>query len=311
MLVASGNSVIQPKGHFTEAKPGSKTRAALDNTKQGNTLTGFLVSRRRASDCVAPTLQTGGVAPGQPGSSWPSHPTEPRGISLEEAKRIGSFPDQFMFIAPKPGTKAYDALKRAKDGERLADYGIAERLAMDGVAGTLRTGEGHPCSSWFSHPTEMRGISLTEAKRIGSFPDQFGFGDWRAGCCQIGNCVPPLLMRAVAETLKIHRQTGVTSPQQKKRYAELKSDGTHPKWFNLSRLIWAACAPTIMKGFALFTTAGLYHPDEPRLLTVGEYARLASFPDLFIFAAGWKDAVAQMGNCVPPLLARAIAEALR
>ncbi len=298
-LLASGNHVIEPTPHFTTAKPGSKTRRALDRTKEGGTLDGFAVSRRRASGCVAPTLQTGGAAPGQPGSSWPSHPTEPRGISLEEAQRIASFPDQFMFIAPKPGTKAHAALAKAGDGGRM-DYGIAERLAMDETAGTLRTGEGHPCSSWFSHPTEMRGISLQEAKRIGSFPDQFGFGDWRAGCRQIGNCVPPLLMRSIADALKAHRQTGATSDRQRARCAELRPDGSHPKWFNLSRLMWGAVAPTLMKGFALFTTAGLYHPDEPRLLTVGEYARIASFPDLFMFIETWKDAVAQMGNSVPP-----------
>lgn len=308
-LMASGNSVVQR--HFTEAKPGSKTRAALDKTGDGETLSGFLVSRRRASGCVAPTLQTGGNAAGAPGSSWPSHPTEPRGISLEEAARLAAFPDQFMFVAPKPGSKAHAALLKAKDGERLPDYGIAERLPMDGVAGTLRTGEGSPCSSWFSHPTEMRGISLVEAKRIGSFPDQFGFGDWKAGCKQIGNCVPPLLIRAVADALAKHRQTGATTESQKKRIRELRRDGTHPKWFNLTRLAWGAVASTVMKGFALFTTAGFYHPDEDRVLTVGEYARLASFPDRFMFAETWRDAVAQMGNCVPPLLVKAVADLLR
>lgn len=312
-LMASGNSVVQC--HFTEARPGSKARAALDKTGEGETLAGFLVSRRLASGCVAPTLQTGGVAPGQPGSSWPSHPTEPRGISLEEAARLAAFPDQFMFVAPKPGSKMLDGsdkyrgLAKAKEGEKI--HYAAERLAFNKVAKTIRTGDGHPSSAWFSHPTEMRGISLVEAKRIGSFPDQFGFGDWKAGCRQIGNCVPPLLIRAVAEALERHGARGEMSDFQAATYAKTRRGAKAKAVLGLfTRLAWSMVAPTVMRQFGVYGVAGLYHPDEPRPLTVGEYKRLASFPDGFKFG-GWLDAVAQMGNCVPPLLVKAVADLLR
>ncbi len=54
------------------------------------------------------------------------------------------------------------------------------------------------------HPTEPRGISVREAARIQSFPDDFFF-DCSMGDAykQIGNAVPPLLAYAVAESVMV------------------------------------------------------------------------------------------------------------
>jgi site-specific DNA-cytosine methylase len=49
------------------------------------------------------------------------------------------------------------------------------------------------------HWAECRRFSLPEFKRFGSFPDEFAFaGEFEEGIRQIGNCVPPLFMRAIA-----------------------------------------------------------------------------------------------------------------
>jgi DNA (cytosine-5)-methyltransferase 1 len=49
------------------------------------------------------------------------------------------------------------------------------------------------------HWTEQRRFSLPEFKRFASFPDEFEFaGSFDEGIRQIGNCVPPLFMRAIA-----------------------------------------------------------------------------------------------------------------
>ncbi len=46
---------------------------------------------------------------------------------------------------------------------------------------------------------ECRRFSLPEFKRFGSFPDEFAFGgEFEEGIRQIGTCVPPLSMRAIA-----------------------------------------------------------------------------------------------------------------
>ena len=52
------------------------------------------------------------------------------------------------------------------------------------------------------HWAECRRFSLPEFKRFGSFPDDFTFaGKFEEGIKQIGNCVPPLFMKAIARNI--------------------------------------------------------------------------------------------------------------
>ena len=50
------------------------------------------------------------------------------------------------------------------------------------------------------------------------------------------------------------------------------------------------------------------HPTEDRLLTLRECARLQTFPDGFVFAGSAASRIQQIGNAIPPLLARTVAE---
>jgi DNA (cytosine-5)-methyltransferase 1 len=80
------------------------------------------------------------------------------------------------------------------------------RLHPDGLCNTLRAGtdsaRGAHTSPRPIHPFLARVITVREAARLHSYPDWFRFHatKWH-GCRQIGNSVPPLLARAVANQL--------------------------------------------------------------------------------------------------------------
>lgn len=60
------------------------------------------------------------------------------------------------------------------------------------------------------HPYEPRGISIREAARLQSFPDDFLFqGSMGDSFKQIGNAVPPLLSEAIAEAVEKSLNSGV------------------------------------------------------------------------------------------------------
>lgn len=76
------------------------------------------------------------------------------------------------------------------------------------------------------------------------------------------------------------------------------------------RLAWDRPAGTITSGCINPSKGRFVHPEQDRALTLREAARLQGFPDNFRFYGGMKSAASQIGNAVPPPLARAIAEAL-
>lgn len=89
-----------------------------------------------------------------------------------------------------------------RNGGRTTYYG---RLAWDKPAYTITTYFNRLGNSSNLHPEQQRMISTREGARLQSFPDKYIFwGTKTSQYKQIGNAVPPLLARAIAETLKPH-----------------------------------------------------------------------------------------------------------
>jgi len=53
-----------------------------------------------------------------------------------------------------------------------------------------------------------------------------------------------------------------------------------------------------------------FHPTEDRTITIREAARLHSYPDTFHFLGTYTEMASQIGESVPPLLAKTIAECI-
>lgn len=76
------------------------------------------------------------------------------------------------------------------------------RMKKDGIAKTITTRYDTPSSGEFTHPYLNRAITTREAARIQSFPDTFRFyGSKSSQMKQVGNAVPPLLGKAIAECI--------------------------------------------------------------------------------------------------------------
>ena len=76
------------------------------------------------------------------------------------------------------------------------------------------------------------------------------------------------------------------------------------------RLRWSDQCPTITAGFDSFTRGRYGHPEQNRSLTLHEGALLQGFPEEFRFYGTRHDVRLQIGNAVPPPVAKAAGEAL-
>lgn len=129
-------------------------------------------------------------------------------VNLDRLKHIpqgGSWRDIPFELLP-------DGLKRARRSDHTKRYG---RLHPDGLCSTILT-KCDPHWGSFFHPTQDRVLSVREAARIQSFPDNYVFkGNLTQQYEQVGNAVPPLMARAIG--LEIAKMIGCQN-EKKKRF---------------------------------------------------------------------------------------------
>jgi len=124
---------------------------------------------------------------------------------------------------PASGGNRFD-MQRALDAQGLGELvppcwrnkvsgttDVFGRMWWDRPAPTIRTEFFKPEKGRYLHPEQHRPITVREAARLQSFPDDFAFPEEQGMMSvakQIGNAVPPVLAaaiaRAIIEHLKLH-----------------------------------------------------------------------------------------------------------
>ncbi|WP_433944687.1 DNA cytosine methyltransferase [Paenibacillus sp. SN-8-1] len=90
-----------------------------------------------------------------------------------------------------------------------------------------------------------------------------------------------------------------------------KNNSTHRHLDVYGRMAWDKPSPTITARFDSFSRGRFGHPELDRTITLREGARLQTFPDDYVFFGTKVQAAKQIGNAVPPLLAKAIATRIK
>lgn len=76
------------------------------------------------------------------------------------------------------------------------------------------------------------------------------------------------------------------------------------------RMRWDNPSPTITAGCVMISKGRFGHPEQNRAISLKEAARLQTFPDNYLFSGNVTDIASQIGNAVPPLLAKKIGDSL-
>ena len=114
---------------------------------------------------------------------------------------LGTKPNQFEVGMERFAIgKEWDKLR---PGEASEKYFNLVRPHPDQPCPTICASHGHPGVASVTHPTEKRKLTIAELKRICAFPDDFVLtGTYSQQWERLGRAVPPVMMRAVAETIR-------------------------------------------------------------------------------------------------------------
>ena len=105
---------------------------------------------------------------------------------LKQGKKYMDLPKNIRKILPFREDIFHDRLKRLVSNK--PSWTVIAHIGMDGYM--------------YIHPTENRTLSVREAARLQSFPDDFVFeGNQMETYHQVGNAVPPLMAKAIAKIL--------------------------------------------------------------------------------------------------------------
>jgi len=104
------------------------------------------------------------------------------------------------------------------------------------------------------------------------------------------------------------KKLSLIPPEKGKEYLPQEMLGNQKFKTTWGRLEWLNVSPTIDTRFDTPSNGKNSHPELNRAITAREAARIQSFPDNFVFLGNKTEICKQVGNAVPPLLAKTLAD---
>ncbi|MGE3171537.1 MAG: DNA cytosine methyltransferase [Planctomycetota bacterium] len=168
-------------------------------------LRSFTLATRKPVPTIKPTRRSGCTVR----DAFTGLPSKPDGKNHHYAPRPSDLALARMKVIPAGGDKR-DVMKaaphlappswRRTQSEATDVWG---RMEWDAPSNTLRTAIQNPSKGRYIHPAQNRVISLREAARLQTIPDNWTFcGRPYPVASQIGNAVPPVLGKVVARTIR-------------------------------------------------------------------------------------------------------------
>ena len=236
----------------------------------------------------------------------------PRAFVIEnvpEFQRSAQFNELLLRMEDDPALSEYGY---AYGVLNAADYGVAQNRRR-GIFVAVRDTK-VPWPPPPTHGDEAAGLlpTATVSTAIADLP-------------QVPTATAPMMRSDGSQDLHIRR-----NPTQKslERYAAIPPGGnrfdlqrnrpdiTPLCWLNkptgtvdvMGRMWWDRPSPTIRTEFFKPEKGRYLHPELDRPITHREAARIQSFPDSFVFEGTKIEVARQIGNAVPPLLGKALAD---
>lgn len=145
-------------------------------------------------------------------------------------------------------------------------------------------------------------------------------------CLGVANGFPSIPAGHKDKSVRLHTSAALSLKNQRRIAKTPINGGTRESWANdpklqipaykgkddifrdvYGRMFWKRPAPTITTRFNSFSNGRFGHPDENRAISLREGATLQTFPKCYVFKATNQATIArQIGNAVPPVLARRI-----
>lgn len=176
--------------------------------------------------------------------------------------------------------------------------------------------------------TRDKNVRLTFPKHTHSNPGNLsenGLLPWKTVRESISD-LPPIRAGEIHPQYSLHRASNLSELNLLRMINTPKDGGSRVSWpENLvlechkkvkgykdiyGRVKWDTPSPTMTGGCAMISKGRFGHPEQDRAISLREAARLQTFPDDFKFIGTVSSIAAQIGNAVPPLLAKKIAETL-